>query len=109
MAYFVVRVFALSGAHDVAALRGRCNVPCWRSLGGAEVKTRSRLYARRAKRFAQGCAIKRKILPQHDAPLRIAVSLPPSMFVMLQQIAKFQEVPVSTIVREAVESYLAKG
>jgi Ribbon-helix-helix domain len=37
------------------------------------------------------------------------VSLTPSMFVMLQQIAKFQEVPVSTIVREAVESYLAKG
>ena len=73
------------------------------------IKTRSRLYARRAKRFAQGCAIKRKILPQRDAPLRIAVALPPSLFAMLRQIAEFQEVPVSTIVREAVEGYLAKG
>ena len=80
MAYFVVRVFALSGTHDVAALQGRCDVPCWRSLGGAEVKSLYRLYA-----------------------------LTPTMFIMLRQIAELQEVPVSTIVREDVESYLAKG
>ena len=73
------------------------------------MKTRSRLYVRRARCFAQGCAIRRKTLPQHEAPLRIAVSLLPATFAVLRQIAEFQEVPVSTIVREAVESYLAKG
>ena len=36
-------------------------------------------------------------------------ALTPTMFIMLRQIAEFQEVPVSTIVREAVEGYLAKG
>lgn len=64
---------------------------------------RSRMNIRRSKSFASGCVLHSE---RDDKARRIATSLDPITFACLQQLSMQYDLPISAIIRFAVEVYL---